>query len=124
MHYVQNEPLKSMESFKYLGLEVPSNHKWNECSINHLEAGKRAYYAFDNTCNHRENKYWILKKYFFDTNVSVLVGSMEHSVRKYAWKKFEMSKSISLQNFSKLRNKCHTTPSIIYHSLCCHNLHL
>ena len=27
-----NEPLDTMERFKYLGLEIPSNHRWNECS--------------------------------------------------------------------------------------------
>ena len=41
-------PLECVESFKYLGLEVPSNHKWNECATRRLEAGKRAYYAFEN----------------------------------------------------------------------------
>ena len=44
-----NEPLECVESFKYLGLEVPSNHRWNECATRRLEAGKRAYYAFENT---------------------------------------------------------------------------
>ena len=27
-----NEPLETVESFKYLGLEVPSNHRCNECA--------------------------------------------------------------------------------------------
>ena len=58
------------ESFKYLGLEVPLNHRWNECATHRLEAGKRAYYAFENTCNHGDIKCWVLKKYIFDTLVT------------------------------------------------------
>ena len=33
------EPLETMESFKYLGLKVPSNHRWNECAT--LFKGKK-----------------------------------------------------------------------------------
>ena len=65
-----NEPLECVESFKYLGLEVPSNHRWNECDTRRLEAGKRAYYAFENTCNLGDIKCWVLKKYLFDTLVT------------------------------------------------------
>ena len=45
-----------VESFKYLGLEVPSKHRWNEYVTNHLERGKRIYYAFENICNDGEIK--------------------------------------------------------------------
>ena len=73
-----NELLECVESFKYLGLEVPSNHRWNECDTRRLEAGKRAYYAFENTCNHGDIKYWVLKKYLFDTLVTpVLLYGLE-----------------------------------------------
>mgnify|MGYP006973832245 CR=1 FL=1 len=40
------ELLEIRESFKYLGLEVHSNHKWDECATRCLEAGKRPYYPF------------------------------------------------------------------------------
>ena len=59
-----------MESFKYFGLEVPSNHRWNECVTRRIEAGKRAYYAFENTFNHGDIKCWVLKKYLFDALVT------------------------------------------------------
>ena len=49
-----NQPLKIVESFNYLGLEVPSNQRWNECVTWCLEAGKRTYYAFENTYTHGE----------------------------------------------------------------------
>ena len=45
---------ESVESFKYLDLEVPSNHKYYECATCRLKVGKRAYYAFENTCNHEK----------------------------------------------------------------------
>ena len=38
-----NEPLECVESFKYLGLEVPSNHRWNECATCHLESEKEGF---------------------------------------------------------------------------------
>ena len=88
-----NEPLECVESFKYLGLEVPSNHRWNECATCRLEAGKRAYYAFENTCNLRDIKCWVLKKYLFDTLVTlVLLYRVEvwgGSIPKSMWKAFE-----------------------------------
>ena len=65
-----NEPLECVESFKYHGLEVPSNHRWNECATRHIEARKREYYAFKNTCNCGDIKCWVLKKYLFDTLVT------------------------------------------------------
>ena len=62
-----NEPFECVESFKYPKLEVPSNHKWNKCTIRRFEAAKRAYYVFKNTCDYGDIKCWILKKYLFDT---------------------------------------------------------
>ena len=88
-----NDPLKCVESFKYLVLKVPSNHRWNECVTCRLETGKRAYYTFENTCNHGDIKCWVLKKYLFDTLVtSVLLYGVEvwgGSIPKSTWKEFE-----------------------------------
>ena len=67
-----NEPLECVESFKYLGPEVPSSHRWNECATCRLEAGKQTYYAFENTCNHRDIKCWAIKKYIFETLVTLV----------------------------------------------------
>ena len=88
-----NEPLKCVESFKYLGLEVLSNHRQNECATRRLEARKRAYYAFENTCNLGDIKCWVLKKYLFDTLVTpVLLYGVEvwgGGIPKSTWKAFE-----------------------------------
>ena len=81
MHYVQ-----------YLDLQVLSNHRWNECATRRLEAGKRAYYAFENTCNLGDIKCWVLKKYLFDTVTPVLLYGVEvwgGNIPKFTWKEFE-----------------------------------
>ncbi|MCO5550705.1 hypothetical protein L7F22_004195 [Adiantum nelumboides] len=87
------EPLEVVESFKYLGLEVPANHKWKDCAMRCLEAEKRTYYAFENMCNAEEIKCWALKKYLFDTLVTpVLLYGVEvwgGSISKSTWKEFE-----------------------------------
>ena len=41
-----NEMLETLERFKYVGVKVPSNHRWSECTTNRLEAKNRAYYVF------------------------------------------------------------------------------
>ena len=112
MHCVQqNETLEVVESFKYLGLEVPANHKWHECAMRRLEAGKRAYYAFENMCNAGNIKCWVLKKYLFDILVTpVLLYVVEvwgGSISKSTWKAFKMPKSVFLQTFFMLRHKHH-----------------
>ncbi|MCO5583232.1 hypothetical protein L7F22_037140 [Adiantum nelumboides] len=107
------EPLEVVESFKYLGLEVPANHKWKECAMQRLEAGKRAYYAFENMCNAEEIKCWALKKYLFDTLVlPVLLYGVEvwgGSISKSTWKEFEnvqkrfLTKTIQVKTQTLLR---------------------
>ena len=86
-------PIEVVERFKYLGLEVPANHKWRECAMRRLEAGKRAYYAFENMCNQGNIKCWPLKKYLFDTLVMhVLLYGVEvwgGSISTSTWKEFE-----------------------------------
>ena len=52
----QNKDNSCVNSFKYLGLKVPSNHRWNEWVTCYLGAGKRVYYAFENTYNNGEIK--------------------------------------------------------------------
>ena len=42
-----NELFEIMKSFKDLGLEVPSNYRWNEYATHLLEVGEKAYDAFE-----------------------------------------------------------------------------
>ncbi|MCO5605801.1 hypothetical protein L7F22_059985 [Adiantum nelumboides] len=103
------EPLEVVESFKYLGLEVPANHKWKDCAMRRLEAGKRAYYAFENMCNAGEIKCWALNKYLFDTLVtSVLLYGVEiwgGSISKSTWKEFENVQKRFLTNFFQVKTQ-------------------
>ena len=105
----KNEPLEVVDSFKYLGLEVPSNHKWRDCAMRRLEAGKRAYYAFENMCNVGEIKCWALKKYLFDTLVTpVLLYGVEvwgGSISKSTWKDFENVQKRFLTNFLQVKTQ-------------------
>ena len=98
-----NEPLECVESFKYLGLEVPSNHRCR------LEAGKRAYYAFENTCNLGDIKCWVLKKYLFDTLVTpVLLYRVEvwgGNIPKSTWKEFENVQKYFITKFLQLKKQ-------------------
>ena len=41
-----NEQLEVVESFKYFGIEVLSNHKWNKCNTCHLQVKKRSHYLY------------------------------------------------------------------------------
>ena len=74
-------------------------HRWNECANYHLEAGKRAYYAFENTCNHGEVMCQVLKKYLSDTFMTLVllywVKVWGNSIPKSTWKEFENVQKIS-----------------------------
>lgn len=104
-----NEQLETVDSFKYLGLEVPSNHKWKDCAMHRLEAGKRAYYAFENMCNVGDIKCLALKKYLFDTLVTpVLLYGVEvwgGSISKTTWREFENVQKRFLTNFFQVKTQ-------------------
>ena len=103
-----SEPLDCVECFKYLGLKVPSNHRWNECATRRLEARKITYYAFENTCNHGAIKCWVLKKYLFDTlmtNASLWGGSIGCNTPKSTWKEFENVQKYFLTKFLQVKKQ-------------------
>ena len=101
--------IETVESFKYLGLEVPANYKWRECAMRRLEAGKRAYYAFENMCHQGNIKCWTLKKYLFDALVlPVLLYGVEvwgGSISTSTWKEFERVQKRFITNFLKVKNQ-------------------
>ena len=98
-----------MESFKYFGLEVPSNHRWNEYYTCCLEAGKGADYAFENTLNHGEIECWVFKKYLFDTLVTLRlsygVEVWGSSIPKSTWKEFENVQKPFLTKFLQVKKQ-------------------
>ena len=90
-----------VQSFKYLDLQVPLNHRWNECATRRLEAGNKAYYTFESTYSHGDIKCWVLKKYryFGDTSVSLWGGS----IPKSTWKDFENVQKYFLTKFPQVK---------------------
>ena len=74
-----------------------------------LEAGKRAYYAFENMCNAGEIKCWALKKYLFDTLVTpVLLYGVEvwgGSIAKSTWQEFENAQKHCLTNVFQVKTQ-------------------
>ena len=66
----KNEPHETIESFKYPRLNVPSNHRWNECVIYCLEVDEGI------TMHWRtyQIKCWVLKKYPFDILITLVLS--------------------------------------------------
>ena len=77
----QGKPIEVVDSFKYLSLEIPSDHKWYKCTTKRREHGKRAYYAFENMCRQVDIQSWNLKKYLFDTLPDPPARDRKHATR-------------------------------------------
>ena len=45
------EHIQFVQSFKYLGIDVPTTNKWNTCFDSSLQAGWKSYYLLENQCN-------------------------------------------------------------------------
>ena len=41
---------EKVDSFKYLGIDIPSNHAWGQCVKNRIDAGQAKYYQFESMC--------------------------------------------------------------------------
>ena len=107
----QGTPIEAVDSFKYIGLEIPSDHRWYKCATKRRENGKRAYYAFENMCREAEIQSWHLKKYLFDTLVTpVILYGVEvwgGSLSKDKWNDIKKIQKLFLTNFLAVRR---TTP--------------
>ena len=107
----QGKPIEAVNSFKYLGLEIPSDHKWYQCATKRRENGKRAYYAFENMCRQAGIQSWNLKKYLFDTLVTpVILYGVEvwgGSLSKDRWNDIKKIQKLFLTNFLAIQR---TTP--------------
>ena len=79
------------------------------------EAGKRAHYAFENTCNHGDIKCWVLKQYLFDTLVTPMllhwVEEWGGSIPKFTWKEFENVQKHFLTKFLQVKKQTPTPSS-------------
>lgn len=83
-HKTENQPtlmydgraIEMVENFKYLGINIPSNHAWGSCAQGRIEAGKAKYYEFENMCKQSVTKRWEIKAMAFDAYVvqTILYG--------------------------------------------------
>ena len=84
-----------MDSFKYLGLEIPSDHKWHRCATKRRENDKRAYYNFENMCKQADVQSW--------QPIEVWGGSLS----KDKWNDIKKVQKLFITNFLAVRR---TTP--------------
>ena len=63
------QSLKVVDCFKYLGINVPSNHMWGACAQSRMEAGMAKYYEFENMGKQSVTKRWEIKAMVFETCV-------------------------------------------------------
>ena len=72
----QGQPIESVDSFKYLGIDIPSNHAWRQCVKNRIDAGYAKYYQFESMCMQNNIKRWELRVMVFKTCVvqTILYG--------------------------------------------------
>ena len=79
-----------------------------------LEVGSRAHHAIENICNRGDIKCWVLKKYLFDTSVTlVLLYGVEvwgGGIPKSTWKEFENVQKHFLTKFPQVKKQ---TPYIL-----------
>ena len=47
VHYVE-QPMEVVSTFKYLGIEIPIDHRWHTCVEQRLVVGKSKYEQFEN----------------------------------------------------------------------------
>ena len=47
----RGEHIQFVQSFKYLGIDVPATNKWSACFDSRLQAGWKSYYLLENQCN-------------------------------------------------------------------------
>ena len=72
----QDQAIEVVDSFKYLGVDIPSNHAWGSCVRSRLDAGKAKYYQFENMCKQSTIQRWEIKAMVFEACVvqTILYG--------------------------------------------------
>lgn len=68
--------IERVQTFKYLGIDVPSSHKWGDCVQRRMDAGWGKYYRFENDCRNNDTTRWDIRRVLFDAYViqTVLYG--------------------------------------------------
>ena len=107
----KGKQIENVSSFKYLGIDVPSDHKWGKAVERRLEAATGHYYAFENMCTQQEISSWRVRCTLFDALVvqTVLYGVevWGGSIPPSTWNDIEKLQKQSLRRFLGVRR---TTP--------------
>ncbi|MCO5593426.1 hypothetical protein L7F22_047440 [Adiantum nelumboides] len=87
------QAIEVVESFKYLGVSIPSNHKWGQKVHNRINAGHAKYYQFENMCKQNTLHRWEIKAMVFETCiVQTLLRGVEvwgASISDHTWNEIE-----------------------------------
>ena len=93
MFTYKGEPLKVVQSFKYLGINVPSTNRWNACYESRLQASWNSYYMLKNHCNQCGTRGWELRLMLVNAlAVQVLLHGVElqgSTLSLSAWNEIE-----------------------------------
>ena len=73
IHYARQH-IEVVSTFKYMGIEIPTNHRWHTCVEQQLAVGKSKYYQFENDYNHTDTQCWKIRCILFDAYVLQMVS--------------------------------------------------
>ena len=65
----KGEPTQVVQSFKYLGINVPSTNRWSTCYKYELQVSWNSYYMFENQCNQSNTWGWEAIKCYGDQSI-------------------------------------------------------
>ena len=89
----QGQQIEQVNSFRYLGIDIPSNYAWGQCARHRIDAGHAKYYQFENMCTQQTIRRWEIKAIIFDTCVvQTLLYGVEvwgASISAHTWNEIE-----------------------------------
>lgn len=89
----QGQQVEKVDSFRYLGIDIPCNYAWGYCAQNRMDVGHAKYYQFENMCAQKSIKRWEIKAIIFETCVvqTILYGVeiWGASISAHTWNEIE-----------------------------------
>ena len=86
-----------MDSFKYLGIDIPCNYAWGQCAYNGIDIGHAKYYQFESMCTQKSIKRWEIKAIIFETCVVQAILSEW----KYGEQAFQTTHGMRLKKYKR-----------------------
>lgn len=89
----QEKQIERVDSFMYLGMDIPSNYAWGQCARNRIDVGHAKYYQLENMCTQKVIRRWEIKAIIFETCVvqAILYGVeiWGASISAHTWNEIE-----------------------------------